>query len=335
MDSLTHIVIGGIAGEIVLGKRVGNRAVMWGGLIGTIPDLDVFVAPFLSPVDALFFHRGISHSLLTAFILIPILGWVLSKIEKRQKIEFKQWVGLVAFPWVLHLFTDCFNTYGTGLFEPFSKVRISYDSMAIVDVFLLLPLIIALVWILLLPSQKNIRRIISWAGFGFILFYVTLSVFNKKHIETQVISQLKSQQIKYNRLITTPVPLSNLFWGIVAEDDSGYFVGNVSNFNETRSIDFNFIPRNSNLLTAFSENKAIPKLLRFTKGFYAVECDSLNNTWVHDLRYASLDFKNPNAYVFSFKIVIKDNNIEVSRSHPKRRINFKTIRKYSKRGLLK
>ena len=38
MDSLTQIVLGGAVGEAVLGKKVGNRAILWGAVAGTIPD---------------------------------------------------------------------------------------------------------------------------------------------------------------------------------------------------------------------------------------------------------------------------------------------------------
>ena len=41
MDSLTQIVLGASVGEAALGRKVGNRAMVWGAIAGTIPDLDV------------------------------------------------------------------------------------------------------------------------------------------------------------------------------------------------------------------------------------------------------------------------------------------------------
>ena len=38
MDSLTQIVLGAAVGEAVLGKKVGNKAMLWGAIAGTIPD---------------------------------------------------------------------------------------------------------------------------------------------------------------------------------------------------------------------------------------------------------------------------------------------------------
>ncbi|MGB0250280.1 MAG: metal-dependent hydrolase, partial [Flavobacteriales bacterium] len=41
MDSLSQIVLGAAVGEAVLGKKLGNRAMVWGAVAGTLPDMDV------------------------------------------------------------------------------------------------------------------------------------------------------------------------------------------------------------------------------------------------------------------------------------------------------
>ena len=41
VDSLTQATLGAAVGEMMLGKRLGNRALAWGALFGTLPDLDV------------------------------------------------------------------------------------------------------------------------------------------------------------------------------------------------------------------------------------------------------------------------------------------------------
>ncbi len=65
MDSLTHIVTGAAIGELMLGKRAGNRAMLWGAIAGSFPDIDAAFAPFYSSVvDELVYHRGFTHSIL-------------------------------------------------------------------------------------------------------------------------------------------------------------------------------------------------------------------------------------------------------------------------------
>lgn len=85
MDSLTQIVLGAAAGEVVLGKKVGNRAMLWGAIAGTIPDLDTLVGNlFMSEIDALAFHRGISHSLLFSLLGALLFGWIVQQIYKSN-----------------------------------------------------------------------------------------------------------------------------------------------------------------------------------------------------------------------------------------------------------
>ena len=70
MDSLTQIVLGAACGEAVLGKKIGNRALFFGAIGGTIPDMDVFVGKLLynNQIDAMAFHRGFMHSFLFAIL---------------------------------------------------------------------------------------------------------------------------------------------------------------------------------------------------------------------------------------------------------------------------
>jgi inner membrane protein len=72
MDSLTQITLGAAVGELVLGKKVGNRAMLWGAIAGTIPDLDVLAGSVTDEISALAYHRAFTHSL--AFACIAPLG---------------------------------------------------------------------------------------------------------------------------------------------------------------------------------------------------------------------------------------------------------------------
>ena len=65
MDSITQIVLGAACGEAVLGKKIGNKALLFGAIGGTIPDLDVFTSRWLysNEIDIMAAHRGFSHSI--------------------------------------------------------------------------------------------------------------------------------------------------------------------------------------------------------------------------------------------------------------------------------
>jgi len=80
MDSLTQIVLGAAVGEIALGRRIGNRALIWGAIGGTIPDLDVLANPFMDDIDALAFHRSITHSIFFSVVAPLIFGGMVFKL---------------------------------------------------------------------------------------------------------------------------------------------------------------------------------------------------------------------------------------------------------------
>ncbi len=80
MDSITQIVLGAACGEAVLGKKAGNRAILWGAAGGTIPDLDVLANLFTDEISALAFHRGFMHSLTFAVLAPPLLGWLVYRL---------------------------------------------------------------------------------------------------------------------------------------------------------------------------------------------------------------------------------------------------------------
>ena len=97
MDSLTQITLGAAVGEIVLGKRIGNRALLWGAVGGTIPDLDILANFVLSEIDALAFHRGFTHSI--AFSILGGLGcgWLLNQFYKSKHYRYMAFAGWAIF----------------------------------------------------------------------------------------------------------------------------------------------------------------------------------------------------------------------------------------------
>ena len=78
MDSITQIVLGAACGEIALGKKIGNKAILFGAIGGTIPDLDVLIGSlyYSNEIDSLAFHRGFMHSIIFAILGAFIFGFI-------------------------------------------------------------------------------------------------------------------------------------------------------------------------------------------------------------------------------------------------------------------
>lgn len=80
MDSITQITLGAAVAEVVAGKKLGNRAILWGAVAGTIPDLDIISNLFMDDVDSLAIHRGFSHSFVFAILGAFGFAWIVDKI---------------------------------------------------------------------------------------------------------------------------------------------------------------------------------------------------------------------------------------------------------------
>ena len=143
MDSVTQIALGAAVGEKVLGKKVGNKAPLWGATLGILPDLDVLGAAFLSGTDQLGFHRWVSHSLLFAVGGGLGIGWALSKLHRDA--SWREWSTLAFWAILTHALLDCFTGYGTQLFSPFSNYPVAFGSIFVIDPLYTLPLAIGLI----------------------------------------------------------------------------------------------------------------------------------------------------------------------------------------------
>ena len=149
MDSITQIVLGAACGEIALGKKIGNKAILFGAIGGTIPDLDVLIGKlfYTNEIDSLAFHRGIMHSIPFAIVGALIFGFLFYKVYdygylRRGTTSLKDWIWLFFLSILTHPILDSFTPYGTQLFLPFSDYRVAFNNIAVVDPLYTLPLLL-------------------------------------------------------------------------------------------------------------------------------------------------------------------------------------------------
>jgi inner membrane protein len=299
MDLVTQTVLGGAVGELVLGKKAGNKAMVWGAIGGLIPDLDVLVAPFFSVVDGLFVHRGFSHSLVFAFLLGPLLGWFIHRVHWKMNITWREWTRLSFWSLFTHPLLDYFTTYGTGAFLPFSNYRVELGTIGIVDIFYTVPLVLVLFINPFLRRSAVLRRRLVVGSLFLTSFYLLGTVGNKLYMNTVFKDTFAQQGIAYDRYKTAPLPLSNFLWMGMAEVDSGYYMALHSNFDSDKPTEFMYIPRNEAKLGAIAGDAGVQKLIRFSKGYYHVNEDE-NGLYLADLRFGKMGLDENAGFVFKF-----------------------------------
>ena len=307
MDSLTQIVLGAACGEIALGKKIGNKALLFGAIGGTIPDLDVFVGRWIysNEIDIMAFHRGFMHSIVFATLTAFIFGWLVHKLynlgKRKNSTTQKDWVWLFFLSLVTHPILDCFTPYGTQLFSPFSNYRLALNNISVVDPIYTIPFLLCL--IVLLFFKRNTKRRYLWLklGLGMSSVYMLFTLGNKVYINSVYKKSLKAEGINYNRFQTQPSVLNNILWYGIAETDDGYYVGFYSLFDKSSKVEtWHELPKNHDL--APDSNGDIKTLAWFSNGYYNFVSTEDQVLRYNDLRYPSFDENNPNNAVFSFTI---------------------------------
>ena len=76
MDTITHIVLGAALGEVLAGEKLGKKALLIGAIAGNLPDIDFVASFWLDSARDVWFHRGITHSLLFVVVISLGLAWV-------------------------------------------------------------------------------------------------------------------------------------------------------------------------------------------------------------------------------------------------------------------
>ena len=309
MDSLTHIALGACIGEAYFKKGFGKKAMLWGALAQSIPDIDFITSFWMTTPESLLAHRGFTHSILFALLIAPLFALIAEKIHRRQNIPFKKWLLFFATEVFVHLFIDAFNNYGIGWFEPFSHARFSFNAIYVADPFFSIWPVIAFVMLIILNPFNPKRKF--WWKFGVIIpiIYLGYCTINKIKINNDAKEIFIAQHIPHERYFTTPAPLQNWLWYVVAGNDSGYYVGFRSLFDSKREMNFQYFPRNDSLLKPIADHEDVQKLIRFSQQFYTVE--KFKDTLVfNDLRFGQIiGWKEPREhFVFHYFLQHPDDN---------------------------
>jgi inner membrane protein len=365
MDSLTQITLGAAVGEAVLGRRIGNRAMVWGAIGGTIPDLDIIGNFFLDPIQALAFHRGITHSLVfslvgglllawlvtrlyqtrshrngwykaivsianvllvssvlfgvytlsgkSSFMLVILcaiglyLGWrlyhfYLTRVPAEVDVSYGQWFLLFFLALSTHFVLDCFTSFGTQVFLPFSDYRVAFNTISVVDPIYTVPFIICVIIACNIRREKRSRRIANWVGIGLSSLYLLFTVFNKQYVDGIFERALAHRDLDVNRYRTSPAIFNNMLWNCVAESDSVFYAGLYSVFDSDPNLHYiNIVPKGSEYAEGIRHLEEYHILQWFSEG-YLIHTPTDSSLILSDIRFGGMrdTITSPNDLVFNF-----------------------------------
>jgi len=179
MDSLSQLALGAAVGVAAMGRRTALwKAAMWGGVLGTLPDLDALI-DHGDPVLNMVLHRAETHALfwqsLAALPLAALITFltrtgpalpagsglasgpglqVAGASPATRWAAFPAWLLTVWLVLVTHALLDAMTVYGTRLALPFSAQPYGVGSIFIIDPLYTLPLLLGLLATLLSRSGR-------------------------------------------------------------------------------------------------------------------------------------------------------------------------------------
>jgi inner membrane protein len=272
---------------MMLGKRLGNRALAWGALFGTLPDLDVIVAPLLDNAANLWWHRGPSHSLLVMVLASWALSAPLAKLWKRDKITRARAGWFVFAAWSTHVLIDCFTVYGTSVLWPFSDHRVGFNHLFIIDFFFTLPMLVALVWLAFLRTKKQLpkrRRLNAW-GLGIASAYALLSVGMKQVASAGFEADLARRGVAFERRMEAPTPFNIILWRSVVDRGDELWVGYRTVWESRDTpVRWTIYPRGADALAGMQDMREVKTLTWFSDGWWIAR-PHVKGAWVGDLRF--------------------------------------------------
>ena len=325
MDSITQIVLGASVGEAVLGKKIGNKAIFWGAVAGTLPDLDVILRYFTDEISATQMHRGFSHSIVFAVLIAPLLGWIAKKIHfKLEDVSFKDWKKLFFWTTVTHPLLDAHTTWGTQFFWPFNY-RLAYQNIFVVDPLYTLPFLTFLIIVMTLKKENPKRSKFNTIGLSLSTSYLLLTLIFKWISFQEFKEGLQNQAIEYVEMDTKPSPLNAILWSSLIETDKGYRTAYYSLFDKQKVTYSKEFLKNHHLLEPYLEQKVIKQLIDISAGWYRIE-EKNGKLLFWDLRFGQMGMDVNNAsFLWYYELSIDESgNVSAIKRQPEIK-NFKMV----------
>lgn len=299
MDSLSQIALGSAVAIGVMGRRTAVwKAALWGGIAGTLPDLDALIDHGDDLLNMVL-HRAESHSLIFLTLLSPLLAWLVARLHGESARYRWWWLALWA-ALITHPLLDTMTVYGTQLLQPFTDHPYAIGSVFIIDPAYTLPLLVGVVAAL---RATDVGRGLRWNTAGLLVStaYLAWSALAQVHVEQVARSALARQGQAPGQLLVTPAPLQTLLWRVVAlpadAADPHFREAYVSIFDQGRPLRWTEHPRGTELLAQHAQAAPVARLRQFAKGFVKATVTPQGQLRITDLRMG----QEP-AYVFNFDL---------------------------------
>ncbi len=298
MDSVTQFVLGASVSGALLGSRLGARALLIGGVVATLPDLDSFVS-YGNAIDDMTYHRGATHSLLVQTAVAPVVAFAVTRLVPATREYFGRVLLTVWLCFVTHSLLDSLTTYGTQLLWPLEVgPPFALPSVFIIDPVYTLMLLIGIIvfWLRRQTPDRAAKAVAVMLAAG--TAYLALGIGTGMALRARAEADPKFAGM---RVHVQPTPFNIVFWQVLGVDEDRYVAGLTSIFPGCPIIATMTEPRLAAPPDGREVSASVKRLEWFTDGFYTYR-DKGDALAITDLRIGF----HP-TFVFSFDFARKAN----------------------------
>jgi inner membrane protein len=274
----------------------------------------IFMAGILNAIPTLVTGGINIYILLVSIVLLGFFSYRLWKRYYMQnpldnvEVSIKHWYLFFFLTIVTHPILDCFTTYGTQVFQPFSDYRVAWNNISVFDPLYTAPFLILLLIAAFLRKGQKWRLWLTVAGLTISSIYMMWTFKNKTEVDSAFKAGLAKEGLSYSKFITTPTIANNILWNCVAKDEDYFYTGFYSILDKEPIVkDLLRIPINADYVKGHEDDEAVKTLNWFSDGFNSYARLEGGGIIVNDLRFGRFSTDNESTDNFVFKFDLEEN----------------------------
>ncbi|NJM80384.1 MAG: metal-dependent hydrolase [Flavobacterium sp.] len=312
MDSLSQIVLGAATFALVKDKEIGKKSLLYGAILGTIPDLDVVLSPFFDSIEQLAIHRAFSHSIFFSLLLSLLFAkW----FSYKYKTSYMSWFWASFLALFTHPLLDLCTTYGTRILYPLSKSFYSLDNVFVIDPLYTIWLLIGCIVLLILKKDNLKRQAVIKLSLALSTGYLIYGLIIHFYVERYFTKELTRQNITFEKIKVVPTPFNTILWQGIVKTTEGFYYADYSILDSKTTTVFHFEENDTAFLESKKEIKALEPFFNFTEG-YALAREENGKMFIYGTKFGPINIKNGKAEFFFPLIFNEDGTYEVSQKQP-------------------
>jgi inner membrane protein len=268
---------------------------------------------------------------LFALGFIPLIKSLKRNYKDRELIEydpsFKNWTLMFFLAFLTHWIIDACTAYGTQIFEPFSRYRVAFNNISILDPLYTVPMILGLVAAFYAKKHAQ-KRFWNYLGISVATLYMVSTFYGKSIMNTVVANSLQEQGIEYSEYITYPTILNTVLWQTTVVTEDAYYYGTYSLLDKKPTVEFTKLPKNHHLIDKYQGEEYLNILLWFANGYYNLIEQEDGSITFNNLRFGMLGVPENSTvpledrYIFRFVLTEEDGVFNVEEDRDVDRIKF-------------